>query len=77
MAAVLQASKKGLVDLRRNKYMPMIGLLGMFLLMYLVITIMNNLRIYFVYSSGVGPFLFVGSIILVMIFLFIKGSRTF
>ncbi|MCM3586944.1 hypothetical protein M3182_14490 [Mesobacillus maritimus] len=62
---------------RRNKYLPVIGVLAAFLILYIIITLVKNLRVFIVFSSGVGPFLFVGAIILVMVVLYVRGSRTY
>lgn len=67
--------RKGADELRRNKYLPIIGVLGILLLMYLIVNLITNLRVYIVYSSGVGPFIFVGAVIVAMVILFLKGSR--
>lgn len=41
----------------------------------MVVTLIKNLRVFVVYSSGVGPFLFVGLIVVVMVALFVKGLK--
>ncbi|WP_071392973.1 hypothetical protein [Bacillus tuaregi] len=58
---------------RKNKHLQLIQLLGIFILIYIVVEVMQNLKIYFVYSSGVGPFLFIGFILVLIVVLYIKG----
>jgi hypothetical protein len=45
------------------------------LLIYLLVNTLNSLKIYVVYSSGIGPFLFIGFVLIVMVMLYIKGMR--
>ena len=60
---------------RRHKYLPIIAGLGVILFLFMVVTLIKNLRVFVVYSSGVGPFLFVGLIVVVMVALFVKGLK--
>ena len=69
-----KASIKGLVTFRRRKNMPIIAFLCLFLLLFLVVNAMHSIKIYFVYSTSIGPFLFIGMIIIVMIFLYVKDQ---
>jgi len=67
--------RKGLVASRRNRNMPIILFMGASLLLFLIVNTLNSLRIYVVYSSGIGPFLFIGFVLVVMVMLYIKGMR--
>jgi len=58
---------------RKNKNLQLIQLLGGFLLIYILVNAIQNIKVHFIYSSGLGPFLFIGFIIVIMIFLYIKG----
>ncbi|WP_338449778.1 hypothetical protein R4Z09_27130 [Niallia oryzisoli] len=58
---------------RKNKHLQLIQILGGFLLIYILVNAMQNIKVHFVYSSGLGPFFFVGFIIVLMVFLYIKG----
>ncbi|MCA1318350.1 hypothetical protein LC085_00375 [Bacillus tianshenii] len=50
----------------------MIVFLAMLLVVILIVNVILHVRIYVVYSSGVGPFFFVGLIILTMVALYFK-----
>jgi len=59
--------------LKRNKNMRLILFLCLFLLIYIVVNAMHNITIHFVYSSGIGPLLFIGIVILGIIVIYLKG----
>ncbi|MCQ6277270.1 hypothetical protein JMM81_20560 [Bacillus sp. V3B] len=61
--------------MKRNKNIPFILFLCLFLLIYLVVNAMQSIKVYFVYSSGLGPLLFIGFIISVIIVLYLKGIQ--
>ncbi|WP_139364895.1 hypothetical protein [Sutcliffiella halmapala] len=61
--------------MNRNKYMPLIAFLGIILLLYIVVSAFRYIRIFIVFSSGLGPFLIVFGIILLIVVLFIKGFK--
>lgn len=68
----IQASIKGLIVLNRNKNMHLIIFLCIFLLIILVVNVILHIRIHIVYSSGVGPFIIIGLIILAIVVLYFK-----
>ncbi|WP_142946965.1 hypothetical protein [Robertmurraya siralis] len=59
--------------MRRNRNMPIVLLLGLFLVLFLVILAIKHIKVYIVFSSGLGPFFLVALIILLMIVVFLKG----
>ncbi|AMM94396.1 hypothetical protein UP17_19465 [Peribacillus simplex] len=59
----------------RNKNTALIIILGILLLLFLVVMAFRNITVYFVYSSGIGPLLFICLIILAIIMLFLKGYK--
>jgi hypothetical protein len=66
---------KGADCLSRNKYMIPILVLCIFLLIILVVNVFLHIRIHIVYSSGVGPFLLIGLIIMAIVILYVKGYQ--
>ncbi|MDF1507073.1 hypothetical protein PZE06_02635 [Robertmurraya sp. DFI.2.37] len=59
--------------MRRNRNMPIVLLLGLFLVLLLIILAIKHIKVYIVFSSGLGPFFLVALIILLMIVVFLKG----
>ena len=53
--------------------MRVIYLLGTFVVIYMVVNVLNNVKIYFVYSSGLGPLLLIAAIIVGIVVLYAKG----
>jgi hypothetical protein len=43
--------------------------------MYLAVNAMQSIKIYFVYSTGIGPLFFVGLLLVAIIVLFLKGMK--
>lgn len=68
-------SIKGLVVLHRNKNMPLIILLCISLLIVLMVNAILNIKIYIVYSTGLGPLLIIGLIMLTIMILYLKGYK--
>jgi len=65
---------KGAIAMRRkNKHLPLIQVLSISLFIYILANVMQNIKIHVVYSSGVGPFFFIGFVILLIGFLYMKG----
>ncbi|MBM7620091.1 hypothetical protein JOC95_001943 [Bacillus tianshenii] len=58
--------------MRRHKHLHLIVFLAMLLVVMLIVNVILHVRIYVVYSSGVGPFFFTGLIILTMVALYFK-----
>lgn len=65
----------GLVTLYRNKNAALIIILCILLFLFLVVIVFRHITIYFVYSSGIGPLLLIGVIILAIVILFLKGYK--
>jgi hypothetical protein len=63
----------GAVSLYRNKNVNLILFLLFCLLLILVVHIIMNVRIYLVYSTGIGPILVIGLIIGLIVLLYFKG----
>ncbi|TKC18902.1 hypothetical protein [Robertmurraya kyonggiensis] len=59
--------------MRRNRNMPIVALLSVFLLVFLLVIAFRHIKIYIVFSSGIGPFIMVSLIILLIVFVFFKG----
>ncbi|WP_157081378.1 hypothetical protein [Neobacillus soli] len=53
--------------------MPLITFLSVVLFLYLIVNAFRHITIYIVYSTGVGPFIVIGLIILAICALFFKG----
>ncbi|KAA9029954.1 hypothetical protein [Niallia endozanthoxylica] len=58
---------------RKNKHLQLIQFLSLSLLIYILVNAMQNIKIHVVYSSGLGPFFFIGFVILLIVFLYMKG----
>ncbi|AOH56326.1 hypothetical protein ABE28_018325 [Peribacillus muralis] len=59
----------------RNKNTALVIFLCILLFLFLVVMAFRHITVYFVFSSGIGPLLFIGLIILAIMLLFIKGYR--
>ncbi|MCM3677306.1 MULTISPECIES: hypothetical protein [Peribacillus] len=59
----------------RNKNTALIILLCFLLFLFLVVLIFRHITVYFVYSSGIGPLLLIGTMVLVIVMLFFKGYK--
>ncbi|KWW20658.1 MULTISPECIES: hypothetical protein [Bacillaceae] len=59
----------------RNKNAALVIILCILLFLYLVVMAFRHITVYFVYSSGIGPLLFIGLIISAIILLFFRGFR--
>ncbi|MGE6376065.1 hypothetical protein [Peribacillus muralis] len=59
----------------RNKNTALVIFLCILLFLFLVVMAFRHITVYFVYSSGIGPLLFIGLIILAIMLLFFKGYR--
>ncbi|MFJ7753649.1 hypothetical protein ACQKGI_09005 [Peribacillus muralis] len=59
----------------RNKNTALVIFLCILLFLFLVVMAFRHITVYFVYSSGIGPLLFIGLIILAILLLFFKGYR--
>lgn len=65
----------GLVTLYRNKNTALIIILCFLLFLFLVVLVFRHITVYFVYSSGIGPILFIGIMIFAIVMLFFKGFK--
>ncbi|MBT2601850.1 hypothetical protein J7E55_02085 [Bacillus sp. ISL-53] len=59
----------------RNKNTALIMILGFLLFVFLVVLIFRHITVYFVYSSGIGPLLFIGVLVTAIVMLFIRGYK--
>ncbi|KRF54752.1 hypothetical protein ASG97_04950 [Bacillus sp. Soil745] len=59
----------------RNKNTALIMILCFLLFLFLVVLIFRHITVYFVYSSGIGPLLLIGVMVLAIVMLFIKGYK--
>ncbi|MEQ2528274.1 hypothetical protein EKG37_04125 [Robertmurraya yapensis] len=59
--------------MRRNRNMPIVALLAVFLLVFIIVIAIRHIKVYIVFSSGLGPFIIIGLIILLILFVFFKG----
>lgn len=59
--------------LNRNKNVQIILFLLCVLLLVLIVNVITHLKIYIVYSSGVGPIFVIGLIIFLIILLYYQG----
>ncbi|PEZ77158.1 hypothetical protein CN380_19070 [Bacillus sp. AFS017274] len=59
----------------RNKNTTLIMILCFLLFLFLVVLIFRHITVYFVYSSGIGPLLFIGVMVLAIVMLFFKGYK--
>ncbi|WP_088071688.1 hypothetical protein [Gottfriedia luciferensis] len=61
--------------MKRNKNTALVGILSLFLLLFIVVTAIRNIRIYMVYSSGLMPFIVCGMTIFAIVILYLSGSK--
>jgi hypothetical protein len=61
--------------LYRNKNTALIMILCFLLFVFLVVLIFRHITVYFVYSSGIGPLLFIGVLVTAIVMLFFKGYK--
>ncbi|MFA1712178.1 hypothetical protein ACDX66_10715 [Peribacillus frigoritolerans] len=59
----------------RNKNTALIMILCFLLFVFLVVLIFRHITVYFVYSSGIGPLLFIGVLVTAIVMLFFKGYK--
>ncbi|USK35040.1 hypothetical protein LIT25_06805 [Bacillus sp. F19] len=60
--------------MKRNPYVPLIAGLSLIFIVYLVVNTIKHVKVYLVYSSGLGPFIIGGLLLAVILFLIVKGS---
>jgi hypothetical protein len=58
--------------MKRNRQIPFIIIVCTTILIFMIVHGIKNTKIYIVYSSGMGPFLIMGIIILILVVLFAK-----
>jgi len=61
--------------LYRNKNTALIMILCFLLFLFLVVLFFRHITVYFVYSSGIGPLLLIGIMVLAIVMLFIRGYK--
>lgn len=66
---------KGMGVVKRNRNLPIVILLSTALLLFLFIDAIRHIRVYVVYSSGIGIFMIVGLAIVVITALIVKGNK--
>ncbi|MBT2757713.1 hypothetical protein J7E71_17635 [Mesobacillus foraminis] len=59
--------------MRRNRNVNVIILLLTCLLIMLIVNVLIHVRVYIVYSSGIGPIFMIGFIIFLIALLYLKG----
>ncbi|MDQ0860843.1 hypothetical protein [Bacillus sp. V2I10] len=60
--------------MKRNPYVPLIAGLNLIFIVYLVVNTIKHVKVYLVYSSGLGPFIIGGLLLAVIVVLIVKGS---
>ena len=60
--------------MKRNRRIPYILIVFLALLIFFIVHVIKNTKVYIVYSSGIGFFLVMGVILLVLVVLFVKRS---
>ena len=61
--------------MKRNRQIPFLLIVCTAFLMFIIVHAIKNTKIYIVYSSGIGFFLVMGVIILVLVVLFVNNPN--
>ncbi|WP_191557690.1 hypothetical protein [Metabacillus idriensis] len=60
--------------MKRNPYVPLIAGLSLIFFLYVIVNTIRHVKVYLVYSSGLGPFIIGGLLLAVILVLIVKGS---
>ncbi|MGG4488116.1 hypothetical protein [Metabacillus idriensis] len=60
--------------MKRNPYVPLIAGLSLIFFIYVIVNTIRHVKVYLVYSSGLGPFILGGLLLAVILVLIVKGS---
>ncbi|MCK1992093.1 hypothetical protein GW626_17210 [Peribacillus muralis] len=59
----------------RNKNTALIMILCVLLFLFLVVLMFRHIKVYFVFSSGIGPLLLIGIMVMAIVLLFFRGFK--